>query len=95
MPMHIKKYLTRKQASEHLRGRGLPCGTASLAKMALIGSGPPIVRWGRRRVLYETEALESWASGRLATSFAREHEIKNVEEPSHALKLSTAAEESI
>jgi hypothetical protein len=91
--MHIKKYLTRKQASEHLRGRGLPCATASLAKMDPI-DGPPIVRWGRRRVLYEIDALERWASSRLATSFAREHETSKVEELPHAPKLSTTAEES-
>jgi hypothetical protein len=85
--MHPTRYFTRRQASEHLRERGLPCTAASLAKMALNYSGPPMVRWGRRRVLYETGALERWAASRLVT-----HQINNNDEPGAPTRSAIAEE---
>jgi hypothetical protein len=92
--MHPTHYLTRKQASQFLRERGLPCSAASLAKMAPSDSGPPMVRWGGRRVLYKTDALERWAASRLVPSLTRSHQIENNEEPPRAPTLTAFAEET-
>lgn len=59
------KYLTRREASAYLSGRGLPTSHTTLAKLATVGGGPEYQRFGRRAV-YVAEALDAWAAGRLS-----------------------------
>lgn len=59
--------LTRKEASEWLKMRhGLRVAAATLAKYAVNGDGPPFYRVGRA-VLYDIDALDDWAAGRLGS----------------------------
>jgi hypothetical protein len=66
IPMHPKEFLTRREASEHLKSRGLPCAVATLAKLATVGGGPQMIKFGTRRVLYRPSALDAWAAAKLA-----------------------------
>lgn len=53
--------LNRKETAEWLSERGYPIASASLAKKAVDGSGPPYVIWNGRAV-YETEDLLEWVA---------------------------------
>jgi hypothetical protein len=63
--MHQHQYKSRKQASEYLTGRGVSVATASLAKYAVVGGGPPFRKFGRR-VLYSVDALDAWLDSKLS-----------------------------
>lgn len=56
--------LTRAQAAQFLRQYGLPIAAATLAKKAVVGSGPPF-RIGNGRALYETADLIERAEAQL------------------------------
>ena len=50
-------YLRRRDAARYVREKwGLPCELRTLAKLAVIGGGPPI---------YEPLKLDAWAEGRI------------------------------
>jgi hypothetical protein len=57
------QFKTRSQASLFLSECGIKCSPATLAKLASIGGGPEMVKFGGR-VLYTDEALETWISKR-------------------------------
>ena len=60
-----KRYLSRKEASEHLETLGLPMAVRTLAKLAVLGGGPSFVKFGRS-VRYPREALETWLADRIS-----------------------------
>jgi hypothetical protein len=59
------KLLNRRQASEHLRGRGISRAPSTLAKLATIGGGPEFQKFGRQPV-YTEEALDHWLESKLS-----------------------------
>lgn len=59
-------YLNRKQASEYIQAKGLPCAKKTLERLASVGGGPNYQRFGGR-VVYTTEDLESWIEKKLTS----------------------------
>lgn len=55
--------LNRVQAAAFLTGRGYKVATATLAKYATVGGGPPFRSFGRKP-LYRPDDLLAWAQGR-------------------------------
>jgi hypothetical protein len=43
----------------------VPCAEKTLAKLAVIGGGPPFVRYGRIP-LYDSDVLDSWVNSKLS-----------------------------
>jgi hypothetical protein len=62
--VNSKEYLNRRGASEFLKDKGFPVAVATLAKLACIGGGPLMQKFGRR-VLYRPQDLDSWSRSRL------------------------------
>src|SRR5262245_12725670 len=61
------KNLRRKAASQYLEEKyGIHRAPATLAKLAVLGDGPPFRRDGRIP-LYSTDDLDQWATSRLGT----------------------------
>jgi hypothetical protein len=64
--MDPKIFLRRKQASAYLRDRyGLERAPATLAKLAVIGGGPPFRRLNRIP-LYTPADLDKWVASKLS-----------------------------
>ena len=61
--MNDPVYLTVLQASEVLH-----LSTSTLAKLRLTGAGPPYLKSGGRRVLYQQADLHDWLMSRRRTS---------------------------
>jgi hypothetical protein len=59
-------YLDPVTASDFLKQIGFITAPKTLAKLRCIGGGPEFRRYGRQ-ILYERNALESWASKRLSS----------------------------
>jgi hypothetical protein len=59
-----EKYLTRREASEYLKAKGLPVAASTMGKFATTGGGPEYQIWGRG-AFYTESALDAWALGRL------------------------------
>lgn len=60
-----RPYLRRAQMSEYLYERwGIKCATATLAKLAVSGDGPPYYKNGRVP-LYDPDHADVWARQRL------------------------------
>lgn len=57
-------YYNRGEAAEYVREKGLPCAKSTLAKLACIGGGPKMRKFGRN-VVYTTADLDSWIEARL------------------------------
>lgn len=60
-----KRFLNRRQAAEYVRATGLPCAVKTLEKLACVGGGPEMVKFGRR-VFYTPDALETWIDERVS-----------------------------
>jgi len=60
-----RAYLTRSEAAEYLQGRGLKVASATLAKLAVNGGGPPFRKFMSRAV-YEPDDLDVWAKTKLS-----------------------------
>lgn len=62
----ISKLLRRKEASKHLKEMwGVDRAPSTLAKLAVIGGGPPFQRLGRVP-LYATDDLNEWIASQLS-----------------------------
>lgn len=61
------KYFDRAAAALFLTAQGFPTKPATLAKLASIGGGPEMRKFGRR-VLYEPRALIEWGDSKLSLS---------------------------
>jgi hypothetical protein len=60
------RFLRRREAAQYVRHEwGVPCAEKTLAKLAVVGGGPPFVRWNRVP-LYESETLDTWVRSRLS-----------------------------
>jgi hypothetical protein len=63
--MQSSKYLNRRAASEYLLATwGLRRSVNYLAKLAVVGGGPPF-RKGGRNPLYTTDDLDDWAQSKI------------------------------
>jgi hypothetical protein len=61
--------LRRRAAANYIRERwGVPCAEKTLAKLAVIGGGPPFLRYGRVP-LYDSETLDAWVRSKLSREF--------------------------
>lgn len=58
-------YLSRAEAAEYVRGRGLPCTRLTLQKLATVGGGPTYRRFGHRAV-YTPADLDGWIAQKLS-----------------------------
>ncbi|HXP74281.1 MAG TPA: DNA-binding protein [Stellaceae bacterium] len=63
--MHTKEYLSRREASDYLKSRGLPVAVATLNKLACVGGGPVFQSFGRLP-RYRPADLDAWAAARLS-----------------------------
>lgn len=62
------RYLSRVAAARYVRETyGFPCSPRWLAKLAVVGGGPPYHKAGRSPV-YAPEALDAWALARIEGS---------------------------
>jgi hypothetical protein len=57
--VRVTPKLTTHEASAHLK-----IAASTLCKMRLSGEGPPFLKLGPRRVVYDLADLEFWASSR-------------------------------
>jgi hypothetical protein len=74
--MHSSKYLSRKEASQYLHSVwSLRRSVAYLAKLAVVGGGPPF-RKGGRVPLYTTDDLDSWAQSKIGPLVRSTSEIR-------------------
>jgi hypothetical protein len=55
--VRVTPKLTTREASAHLK-----IAASTLCKMRLSGGGPPFLKLGPRRVVYDLADLEKWAS---------------------------------
>lgn len=70
------RFLRRNDAARHVRETwGLPCQPNWLAKLAVIGGGPPFRKAGRVP-LYEAADLDAWARSRLSERMASTSDVK-------------------
>jgi hypothetical protein len=58
------RYLSRQEASDYLKARGLAIAASTLSKMVSTHEGPPVCRWGRKP-LYRAEDLDRWIERRI------------------------------
>jgi len=59
------RFLRRKQAADHIsRVWGIPISPRTLAKLAVVGGGPPFRKAGRFP-MYEPADLDAWIERRL------------------------------
>ena len=58
------KYLSRDEAAEYVRARGLPCAKLTLQKYASVGGGPAFQKFGSR-VVYTPAGLDDWIKRKL------------------------------
>jgi hypothetical protein len=59
------RFLRRKQAADHIiRVWGIPISPRTLAKLAVVGGGPPFRKAGRFP-MYEPADLDAWIEQRL------------------------------
>lgn len=63
------RLLTRHEASEYIREKGLPASSATLRKLACVGGGPKFRRFGRH-VRYDPSDLNAWIESRLSKPLA-------------------------
>lgn len=63
--MNQQKYLTRIEASDYCKSRGVPVEKNTLQKYATIGGGPNYRKFGNR-ALYTEADLDSWIASRLS-----------------------------
>ncbi|MEW5728283.1 MAG: helix-turn-helix domain-containing protein [Pseudomonadota bacterium] len=60
-----ERYLTRREASEYLKQKGLPVAPTTLAKYVTVGGGPIYQSFGRM-ARYRPSDLDAWVQERLS-----------------------------
>jgi hypothetical protein len=61
----LPRYRRRPDAARYVREKwGVPCSSAWLAKLAVVGGGPDFRKIGRFP-LYEDERLDAWVESRV------------------------------
>lgn len=67
--MNIGRLLRRQKAAQYVKEKwGVPCAPKTLAKLAVVGGGPPFVRYGRVP-LSDIESLDNWVRSKLSRQF--------------------------
>ena len=70
------KYFTKRQASDYLKqSLGLPVSEKTLSKYITTGGGPQFQKFGRR-VVYQQQFLDDWASSRLSQPYSHSSVIR-------------------
>lgn len=59
MTADTTRYLTEAETARHLKA-----SRRSLQRWRVDGNGPPFIRVGARRVLYDADAIARWTDGR-------------------------------
>ncbi len=67
-------YLSRPEAADYIRARGLIIAKTTLQKYATIGGGPTYRRFGKRAV-YTIDDLEAWIGDKISDPFRSTSEI--------------------
>lgn len=57
-------YLSRQEASDYLKARGITVAVSTLSKLVSVGGGPPVHRFGRTP-LYRRQDLDRWIEQRI------------------------------
>ena len=60
-----EEFLNREKSAAYVRGKGLPCTKATLAKLACLGGGPIFRKFGRN-VVHTPRDLDTWITARLS-----------------------------
>ena len=60
-----EEFLNREKSAEYVRGKGLRCTKATLAKLACVGGGPSFQKFGRD-VVHTPANLDLWIAARLS-----------------------------
>jgi hypothetical protein len=69
LPHTPPRMLRRREAAQYVREKwGVPCAHKTLAKLAVVGGGPPFVRYGRVP-LYDSESLDAFVRSKLSRQF--------------------------
>ncbi len=61
----IREFLNRRESAAYVRDKGLPCAPSTLAKLACVGGGPVMRKFGRN-VVHTPADLDSWIAARLS-----------------------------
>ena len=69
------RFLSRREAANHVKERGLPAAESTLAKYATVGGGPEFQKFGHR-VFYTEEALDAWITSKLSGFVASTSELR-------------------
>ena len=70
------KRVRRTLAAAYIQERhGIPCAPKTLAKLAVVGGGPPFRKAGRVP-LYELRDLDDWAEAKLSRPVRSTSELK-------------------
>ncbi len=64
--METAAFLRRRGAAQYLKDRYSFGSERTLAKLACLGGGPEYRKLGSHIVVYEPQALDAWALGRLS-----------------------------
>jgi hypothetical protein len=71
-----RRMLRRREAAKYLRETwGVPCAEKTLAKLAVVGGGPPYRVYGRIP-LYEPDQLDGWVRSKLSIPIASTSDIR-------------------
>lgn len=60
----LKRDMTRSEAAQYITDRWFPCSPKTLAKLAVVGGGPPFRKAGRVP-LYSQASVDAWAASKI------------------------------
>ena len=61
----LEKFLSRPEAADYVKERGLPCTKLTLGKLASVGGGPEYRTFGVR-TCYTAADLDAWIESKLS-----------------------------
>jgi hypothetical protein len=74
-PPEGQRYLRRADAAAYVTNRfGFPCSRQWLAKLAVIGGGPPFRKAGRFPI-YKPDDLDAWACSRIGPAMSSTSDV--------------------
>ena len=76
--MQLAQFLRRKQAGAYLREKYGVGSASTLAKLAVLGGGPPMTYMGSRIPVYTVEGLDTWALTKLSQPVRSTSEYKMI-----------------
>lgn len=72
-----KRGLLRGEAAEYVSEHWFPCSPKHLAKLAVVGGGPPF-RKASRLPLYNVDDLDGWAAAKIGPRVHSTSELREV-----------------